>query len=1096
MSYTSQQVLKYIKKIHKKGFSIDHTVQQHAKWELENIPVGNLKIASEDDPYNRVLELNQDHVDSITKQDILAHAIVADENGHIIDGNHRAAKAQALGMNVMPAFVPVVDPDNETYDQHMKRIKTNETTEPSEYVYHASFLPDEQQGLKSVLLQGLRPSETGYAGPGVYFAYDPEGGYYHVSKEEATLFRVKWADLVNKFGTYPSNPNGIERDDDEIIVPGTVPASMLEVEYFPDEWWDLKSAYQASKGPVNEAVIDNVKGAGAVPNNQDVDYFGLRVKMKPSTFLKLAAPLGREHSAELEQYIANGGAIGAPFLDIAVPPEWDDNDFTKSAQIKGHEGRNRMTAILKLEGDKPIETHLFVKYYRNRDLTPPFVEKLNSGLYAEKSTHLIGGPLFSTGVSESLTEDDIKVDHKAKARAWIEKVYAKYPGTWQNNHVMTWGEGDDQQLAMFELIPSMSKKDAVEVKWFQAYPLRQGVGSRAMLELQAMAREDGIALTLFPWQHGQVSQAKLTKFYKGQGFKPTVKGAKNMMWTPESQVGEVVNELFDPKQAGELKWHFGGTQAVTDLDPKTHLVVNFLGHSNPYGIEFHVNHEFDITGGGNVAAIFATVIKAVREFIQHKSDCYSLYFTAKEQSRAKMYDTLAKRVAKQLGWHVVPYDDMIADEKYDYAKESGNFVFAIEKGAAPENRQDAQKPQHSEFMTVFYVYTVEFPKLPVIKIKAKTGRDAEDWVIQNIPEYKDVDLMGMFANKTVPKGKTIIDKGTVNANESIISEGGWASTATQNTVITPHVIEEAIGILNQFAEEFNAWQAEQGLDVEIRMGKPVGSGTYYQRDLKQDPSREYGDVDVVCYIHSREGVGAAKRTSEYAEAVKQFTQNNPKYSTANGANVIMDTSAGPIQVDLIFTYNEHANWARALAPEYRVKGVISASLLSSLAEVLNMSFGIQGVQVKTRDGRPVSFRQSKDTELHTVSTDPEMWAQDMFSYYYQLQNGHAPESIPANLTQHSGLKDEQRLSDIVMAFKALATDLEANQLLGTGALDYIADKTDMMKKIAQVYSKKLDAVINSSKFDKAETPAAVEKANKTKLMVAKYRNEIARLLLN
>ena len=119
------------------------------------------------------------------------------------------------------------------------------------------------------------------------------------------------------------------------------------------------------------------------------------------------------------------------------------------------------------------------------------------------------------------------------AKAWIEKVYAKYPSTFQNNHVMMWGEGDAQQFAMFELTPSFVKKGAVEVKWFQAYPLRQGVGSRAMKELQALARVDGIALTLFPWQHGQVSQAKLTKFYRGQGFKPTVKGSTSMAWTAE-----------------------------------------------------------------------------------------------------------------------------------------------------------------------------------------------------------------------------------------------------------------------------------------------------------------------------------------------------------------------------------------------------------------------------------------------------------------------------------------------------------------------------------------------------------------------------------
>jgi hypothetical protein len=127
-----------------------------------------------------------------------------------------------------------------------------ENFKPGMYVYHASYLPDQSTGLKSILTKGLQPSAKGYAGPGVYFAYDSEGGYYHVSREEATMFRVKWSDLVNKFGTYPTNPNGIERDENEIVVPGAVPASMLEVEYFPGEWWDLSSAYHASLGPVDE----------------------------------------------------------------------------------------------------------------------------------------------------------------------------------------------------------------------------------------------------------------------------------------------------------------------------------------------------------------------------------------------------------------------------------------------------------------------------------------------------------------------------------------------------------------------------------------------------------------------------------------------------------------------------------------------------------------------------------------------------------------------------------------------------------------------------------------------------------------------------
>jgi len=149
-------------------------------------------------------------------------------------------------------------------------------------------------------------------------------------------------------------------------------------------------------------------------------------------------------------------------------------------------------------------------------------------------TRLLDNSMLIRDLIENNEPTRIKLGNNDAARAWIQKVYDLYPQQFQNNHVMPMGgTGDDQQFAMFELVPSFSQRGAVEVKWFQAYPLRAGVGSRAMKELQGLAREDGIALTLFPWDKGQVSQAKLTKFYRGQGFAPTVKGGKSMAWTPE-----------------------------------------------------------------------------------------------------------------------------------------------------------------------------------------------------------------------------------------------------------------------------------------------------------------------------------------------------------------------------------------------------------------------------------------------------------------------------------------------------------------------------------------------------------------------------------
>jgi predicted chitinase len=158
---------------------------------------------------------------------------------------------------------------------------------------------------------------------------------------------------------------------------------------------------KSGRSKTNEVAIDNKSGAGSVPFNQEIDYFGLRTTMRPSTFLRLAAPLGQEHSAELEKYIADGGAIGAPFLEIKIPAEWDDGDFSKPAQVAGHEGRNRMTAVRKLEGDAPIEVHILPRGgYRARDITPEFRAALAKSLYAEKSTTLVSGPLFEEELEE------------------------------------------------------------------------------------------------------------------------------------------------------------------------------------------------------------------------------------------------------------------------------------------------------------------------------------------------------------------------------------------------------------------------------------------------------------------------------------------------------------------------------------------------------------------------------------------------------------------------------------------------------------------------------------------------------------------------
>ena len=159
-----------------------------------------------------------------------------------------------------------------------------------------------------------------------------------------------------------------------------------------------------------EYKINNQSGIGAVPYNQEIDYFGLRVAMRPSTFLKLALPMNnsREDQKSIEYVIQQKDTegIGAPFLNISVPQSWEDGNLKEPAKVIGHDGRHRMAAILKSEGDEPVETHLFPQYLRRRDFDahPEWVQALNKQIISQRKTPM-SGPFFQeNAMNEAMFE--------------------------------------------------------------------------------------------------------------------------------------------------------------------------------------------------------------------------------------------------------------------------------------------------------------------------------------------------------------------------------------------------------------------------------------------------------------------------------------------------------------------------------------------------------------------------------------------------------------------------------------------------------------------------------------------------------------------
>ena len=106
--YTSRQVLKYVEGIHNE-YHMPKPILKHKAWVLRNMPVSELKTPEyvhQDDPYRRVIDIDWDHVSEISLHDIKHRPVVADENGWVLDGNHRVTAARARSLTTIPALVP------------------------------------------------------------------------------------------------------------------------------------------------------------------------------------------------------------------------------------------------------------------------------------------------------------------------------------------------------------------------------------------------------------------------------------------------------------------------------------------------------------------------------------------------------------------------------------------------------------------------------------------------------------------------------------------------------------------------------------------------------------------------------------------------------------------------------------------------------------------------------------------------------------------------------------------------------------------------------------------------------------------------------
>jgi hypothetical protein len=397
--------------------------------------------------------------------------------------------------------------------------------------------------------------------------------------EEAQLFAIKINPLAIQFIKKPSKivKDTAVKEDPNVLsrmqLAESVDSYNNWIRYTPD------------------SMIDNQKGWGAVPDNQNVDYLGMRVLMGAGTFLSLASPLSRQTASsadDIRRHLESGGTVGSPWLTIRIPPEWSDGDFSTPARVISHEGRNRMWAIQELVGNQGVEVHVFFEGgLRARHIQPEWIRQINQQLIPQGGTRPIEGAFFDTLIKEGA------------------------PGTLKAKITRTYGGTVTCDKARrLKSRSGATTHDKRQANWF----LNMNCGGASRLD----------EIFAEPAQH---------KSWQKYGM------AEGDMY--------VTRFKFDDKQVIIELVSLTGAQSQRVFD-FVHMDQAVSPQAQGYELIFRVDTHTSITGelGTRAGKLLAQVVSVIRGFLE-SHDWDFLIFSAEGESRLNLYEALARRIAHQ-----------------------------------------------------------------------------------------------------------------------------------------------------------------------------------------------------------------------------------------------------------------------------------------------------------------------------------------------------------------------------------------------------------------------------------------------------------------
>lgn len=131
----------------------------------------------------------------------------------------------------------------------------------------------------------------------------------------------------------------------------------------------------------------------------------------------------------------------------------------------------------------------------------------------------------------------------------------------------------------------------------------------------------------------------------------------------------LLQELFDPAVAFDIDWDWsdlrdGDVYASAYDRQGRNINFSFIEiKSGVWDIEFVRGGSHAITGRGDAERVFATVLRAVQQFVQRVQPPVVI-FSGKESSRARLYQALVNRYASSWGYQLYPLTPERAQELF------------------------------------------------------------------------------------------------------------------------------------------------------------------------------------------------------------------------------------------------------------------------------------------------------------------------------------------------------------------------------------------------------------------------------------------------